>query len=387
MAIERFREVNAGRVSVNEESRASTAALFRNRLGAVPTHRFLHDPELVSMVSPLIQRHAQAEVAALERSMSAPCSSGGGDSALRIAFTNIALEGFAGSELWTLEMASFMHRSGIPTLVYSPNLGAVAQKFAAAGLAITDHPVDLQLFAPTVLHMHHHWETAGARIAAGPDCRCVNMIHGLLPHPEWPGPGMDAYLAVSLHAKAKTVLLGPPDWDSIIMLPNFFDSERFGNKREKRDRKALIHSSRVTDANLRLMQSVLEPHRLALDHIGYGGAVETSPEDVLPRYRVVFAAGRSAIEALASGCHVILWDQGIVGPAVTVNNFWYVLAANFSVAACILPYAMVDDPAMADWLAEQLLLLEDAEPLTELVHQHVTVDKIGQKLLTTYERL
>lgn len=101
----------------------------------------------------------------------------------------------------------------------------------------------------------------------------------------------------------------------------------------------------------------------------------------------MFAAGRSAIEALASGCHVILWDQGIVGPAVTVNNFWYVLAANFSVAACILPYAMVDDPAMADWLAEQLLLLEDAEPLTELVHQHVTVDKIGQKLLTTYERL
>lgn len=379
--------MSADRFSGAEESRATIAALFRDRLGAVPTHHFLHDPELVSTVSPLIQKHAQAEVAALEQRMTLPCPARVIDTTLRIAFTNIALDGFAGSELWTLEMASYMHRSGIPTMVYSPRLGAVARHFAATGVAITDHPVDLQLFAPTVLHIHHQWETAGARIAVAPDCRRVNMIHGLLPHPEWPGPDMDAYLAVSLHAKAKAALLGPPGWDSITLMPNFFDPKRFGKKWEKRGRKALIHSSRVTEVNLRQMQSVLGRQGLAVEHIGYGGTVETSPENVLPRYRVVFAAGRSAIEALASGCHVILWDQGVVGPAVTVNNFWYVLAANFSVAACILPFVLVDDPAMENWLSEQISLLEDSAPLRELVHNNLAIEIVGERLLEIYERV
>lgn len=382
-----FCGVSGDHFSGAEESRATIAALFRNRLGAVPTHQFLNDPELVSTVSPVIQKHAQAEVAALEQNMTLPSLARGSDSTFRMAFTNIALDGFAGSELWTLEMASYMHRSGIPTMVYSPRLGAVARKFSATGLAITDHPVDLQLFAPTVLHIHHQWETAGAGIAVDPDCRRVNMIHGLLPHPEWPGQGMDAYLAVSLHAKAKAALLGPAGWDSITLMPNFFDPKRFGKKRAKRGRKALIHSSRVTEGNLLQMQSVLGRQGLDLDHIGYGGTVETSPENVLPRYRVVFAAGRSAIEALASGCHVILWDQGIVGPAVTVKNFWYILAANFSVAACILPFVMVDGPAIEDWLSDQLSLLDDSGPLRELVHQYLAVEIIGQKLLAIYERV
>lgn len=369
------------------QSEGATAALFRSRLGAVPTHDFLRDAELVSTVSALIQSHAQAEVAALERSMTLQCPAGGVDSSLRLAFTNIALDGYAGSELWTLEMAAHMHRLGIPTIVYSPHLGAVARQFAATGLAITDHPVDLQLFKPTVLHIHHHWHTAGARMAVGPNCLCVNMVHGLLPHPEWPGPGMDVYLAVSLHAKAKTALLGPRSWDSIALVPNFFDPERFGKKVAKRRHKALIHSSRVTELNLHQMKFVLRRQELALDHIGYGGTVESTPENVLPRYRVVFAAGRSAIEALASGCHVILWDQGIVGPAVTLNNFWYVLAANFSVASCILPFVMIDDPAMEDWLSEQLSQFEDPAPLRELVHHHLAVGTIGQKLLTNYKSI
>ncbi len=369
------------------ENRAEIAALFRDRLGAVPTERFLRDPELVSIVSPLIQKHAQEEVATLERRMSVACPTRNDMSQLRMAFTNIALDGFAGSELWTLEMASYMHRSAVPTIVYSPHLGAVAEKFAIKGFEITDDLSVLEAFAPTVLHTHHQQETAQARIAVGPNCRRVNMIHGLLPHPEWPGADMDAYVAVSLHAKAKTALLGPPGWGDITLMPNFFDPERFGNKQAEQRGNALLHSSRVTDVNIRQMQGVLKQHGLTLDHIGYGGTVEASPEMILPQYNVVFAAGRSAIEALASGCHVILWDQGIVGPAITTDNFWYVLAANFSVAACILPFVMADDPAMENWLAEQLLLLGNPAPLRALVHEHLTVDVIGARMLAIYDSL
>lgn len=373
--------------SIESETQVEIAALFRDRLGPVPTENFLRDSELISIVSPLIQKHAQNEIIALEQRMSVPCPIRNDTSQLRVAFTNIGLDGFAGSELWTLEMASYMHRSAVPTLVYSPHLGAVAAKFAVKGFEITDDLGALQAFSPTLLHIHHQQETAQARIAVGPDCRRVNMIHGLLPHPEWPGADMDAYLAVSLHAKAKTALLGPPGWNDITLMPNFFDPRRFGNKQAEQRGNALLHSSRVTDVNIRQMQGVLEQHGLTLDHMGYGGMVEASPETVLPQYNLVFAAGRSAIEALASGCHVILWDQGIVGPAITVDNFWYVLAANFSVAACILPFVMADDPAMEIWLAEQLLLLENPTPLRALVHEHLTVDVIGARMLAIYDSL
>lgn len=379
--------MEAAGFSIESKTQVEIAALFRDRLGPVPTESFLRDPELVSILSPLIQKHAQDEVTTLEQRMSVPCPIRNDTGRLRIAFTNIGLDGFAGSELWTLEMASYMHRSAVPTLVYSPHLGTVAEKFAVKGFEITDDLGALQAFSPTLLHIHHQQETAQARIAVGPDCRRVNMIHGLLPHPEWPGADMDAYLAVSLHAKAKTALLGPPGWDDITLMPNFFDPRRFGNKQAEQRSNALLHSSRVTDVNFRQMQGVLEQYGLALDHMGYGGTVEASPETVLPQYNVVFAAGRSAIEALASGCHVILWDQGIVGPAITVGNFWYVLAANFSVAACILPFVMADDPAMENWLGEQLLLLENPTPLRALVHEHLTVDVIGARMLAIYDSL
>jgi hypothetical protein len=134
----------------------------------------------------------------------------------------------------------------------------------------------------------------------------VNMIHGLLPEPEWPGEAMNRYLAVSLHAKAKTVLVGGPSWDDIPLIPNFFDPRRFGKRRARRREGALIHSSRLTPAHLESVRSMLAAHGLSVEHLGYGGKVASKPETLLPRYDVVFAAaGRLSRRwhvAAASSC-------------------------------------------------------------------------------------
>lgn len=370
-------------VSAETVSRSDIATLFRTRLGAVPTEAYLRDPELVWIVSSLIQEHAGAEIIALEQRMVVAEALPSIDR-LRLAITNIALDGFAGSELWTLEMATYMHRLGVPTLVYSPHLGKVARKFAPQGFVITDELAVLRAFAPNVLHIHHQAETSAARLAVGPGCRTINMIHGLLPLPEWPGPDMDVYLAVSLHAKAKAALLGPATWNNIILVPNFFDPIRFGTSKPYVRSGALIHSSRVTPAYVEQMRTMLGRHGLAVDQIGYGSTVKTRPEQVLPRYRIVFAAGRSAIEAMASGCRVILWDHGIVGPAITAANFWYALATNFSVAAGVLPFVMSDDPAMDVWLDEQMAMPDDIEAVRILVHQYLNIDAIGARMAGIY---
>ena len=363
------------------------AKLFKERLGAVSTEVYLRDPELVWIVSSHLQKHAQGEIAALERRMEIEPTERPGTEQIRLAITNIALDGFAGSELWTLEMAAYAHRAGIPTLVYSPHLGRVARKFAQHGFPITDDLVELKAFSPNILHVHHQAETSAARQAVGPDCRTVNMIHGLLPVPEWPGAGMDLYMAVSLHAKAKTVLVGSPAWDDILLMPNFFDPRRFGKRKARQRGNALLHSSRITPACVEQMRLIVQPHGLELDQIGYGGAVTTKPETILPRYDVVFAAGRSAIEAMASGCRVILWDHGIVGPLITAANFWYALATNFSLASGVLPFVMPDDPALETWVSQQISTPDDSAEVRALVHRYLSVDTLGARMVAIYADL
>jgi len=357
--------------------------IFASRLGAVSTETYLRDPDLVYIVSSIIQPHAQAEIVALEKrlTMTAEFPSVAG---LRVAITNIALDGFAGSELWTLEMASYLTRVGIETLVYSPQIGRVARKFADKGFTITDEPRTVGRFEPNVLHIHHQAQTSAARAAVGSDCATVNMIHGLLPTPEWPGKGMDKYVAVSLHAKAKAALLGPAAWKDISVLPNFFDPGRFTVPKKRKRLGALIHSSRTTPSYVENIQNTLIKLNISLDQIGYGSIVHTKPEEKLPNYSIVFAVGRSAIEAMACGCRVILWDHGIIGPAITLANFWYALATNFSVASGVLPVVMPDDPSSEEWLASQISIEDDVEGVTILARKYLSIDSIGRHLVDMY---
>jgi hypothetical protein len=58
-----------------------------------------------------------------------------------------------------------------------------------------------------------------------------------------------------------------------------------------------------------------------------------NPEDVIPQYDVVFAVGRSALEALACGCAVILVDHHGLGGIVTLDNFGHLRECNFAFAA------------------------------------------------------
>src|SRR5581483_9119445 len=71
---------------------------------------------------------------------------------------------------------------------------------------------------------------------------------------------------------------------------------------------------------------------IELDVAGIGvNAVEVDPGARLARYDVVFAKARSAIEALAVGCGVILCAWGRLGPMVTTSNWESLRKLNFGV--------------------------------------------------------
>src|SRR5260370_5800377 len=67
------------------------------------------------------------------------------------------------------------------------------------------------------------------------------------------------------------------------------------------------------------------------------GCTDSNPGHLLPRYDVVFAKARAAIEAMAVGTAVVLCNPGRLGPMVTTENFASLRLLNFGVRTLSRP--------------------------------------------------
>lgn len=360
-------------------------AILAGRLLDASTESYLRDEEATAILRPVITEHAADAVAEVQGRYSGPMPI---DPmvvrSLRVVLTNWALNGLAGSELWTLDLAAYFTRVGCSVAVYSPFLGRAASLYEGRGFTITSSIDEVVAFKPNIISANHIMIAEPLLSQLPPNVAIVNVLHGLLPGLEAPRGGrLDAAIAVSLHAKAKMHLLKVERWNDIMLLPNFFDPLRFKNpNKRKRAAKSLLYSSRSLPRHVDILRDVLLQYDIALDHVGLNTTPTDMPEELLRKYDLVFAVGRSAIEALASGCRVILWDGGILGPLVTADNFWTCVACNFALTAQVLPYAMVDDADVPAWLAEQFNLpLADRHAVAAMTHRYLSIDNIGPHLI------
>jgi hypothetical protein len=91
-------------------------------------------------------------------------------------------------------------------------------------------------------------------------------------------------------------------------LPNFADLSQLPPRAPlpPRPARALVFSNSA-DAHLWAVRAACERHGVPVEAIGAGvGQLAAEPAALLARYDLVFAKGRAAIEALASGAAVIL---------------------------------------------------------------------------------
>src|SRR5436305_3319391 len=118
------------------------------------------------------------------------------DRSLIVLLTNITLNGRTGTEIQTRNIALTLAKRGHRPIVYSPQLGDIADELKYAGIPVLDdilllrQPVD-------VIHGHHLPVTATA-IAALPDTPAVFLCHDFVSwHDVPPGlPAIRRYLAV-----------------------------------------------------------------------------------------------------------------------------------------------------------------------------------------------
>jgi hypothetical protein len=115
---------------------------------------------------------------------------------------------------------------------------------------------------------------------------------------------------------------------------NFFNPAIFTKTRTpvKRPRRALVFHNLIEPGGkpFQALESACRAAGMELDAIGVSfGRTISEPQNVLPDYDVVFAAGRSAIESMACGCAVIPITKTTIGPLITAGNFDAIRDINF----------------------------------------------------------
>ena len=166
--------------------------------------------------------------------------------------------------------------------------------------------------------------------------------------------------------------------EKVHLLLNFVDTDRFKITRPlpKRPKRALFYNH--STSALVQVQLACKELGINLDAIGYHhGNPANEPESVLNQYDLIFAVGRSAIEAMAVGAAVILCDAVGLGPLVTADRFKALRLSNFgSVSERLNKEAIIDRINRYN--------AEDAQEVTRLIRSEAKLDHAIEQIILHY---
>lgn len=260
---------------------------------------------------------------------------------MHILMTNTSLSNRTGSELYIKDVAQELSRRGHHVSLYSPRLGSLAEDLRRQGLSVYGNLADLDQ-APDIIHGQHHLETMTA-LSRFPHTPVVHFCHGAIPWEEIPPihPRILHYVAVSAFLQRQLVDRYHVPAPRTHLIPNFVDLSRFRPRAPLPPfpEKALAFSNQISNSNIaRLIRSACWRQGVRLKVLGMANRTPSdAPEEILPSYDIVFARGRSALEALACGVAVICCDVEGMGPIVTTQNFERLYQANFGLSILQTP--------------------------------------------------
>jgi hypothetical protein len=287
---------------------------------------------------------------------------------LRILITNHDLSQPGGTQLYTVDLARALAARGHAPCVFSPRPGIYSDLLRQSLIPVVSRLDDLGE-APDVVHGHHLLESASA-ILRFPRVPAVFVCHGWFPWQETPPllPRIHRYVAVDRLRRDRLVNEHGVPPERVEVLPNFVDLERFAaaHPRPTRAERALVLSNGTRVGPwVRQIRAACESRGIALSVVGAqeGNAVADSAP-LLAAADVVFARGRAAIEAAATGAFVVLCDREGLGPVLTLERAASLREANFGMAtlrdrhadvgARLDDYSTAAAAAVAAWVRSEL---------------------------------
>jgi len=301
--------------------------------------------------------------------------------------TQRALTGWGGTEMITIEVANELQRRGHEVAVFSPRLGIPASLMQSNGVWVKSRLNEIP-WTPDVIHGHHHLQAMAALSYFG-DTPAIFCSHG---SSQWAEqvPIHDRIRQYVVMSEGMVPRLGPMYGVSpalVTVVPNFVNTKRFSTVRQAPARPAralLFGGSGFSQEELSGIEAACADQGLSLDKIGY--AYENPrprPETFLPDYDLVFAIGRCAIEALASGCAVIPIVPGQAGNLVTPENFDDCAYTNFAPR-----YFRSGTQVGTDWLKAELAHYrpEATAQVTERVRSTRSLDQAVDRFEALYAK-
>lgn len=256
----------------------------------------------------------------------------------RILITNNTLALQAGTERFVCDLAQTLLRRGFQPTVYSTILGEPAAELMRRSIPVTD---DLNTLRepPHLIHGQHHLETMTA-ITHFPDIPAIYVCHGWLPWEEHPpiSPNIRHYVAVDDLCRERLFATTPAPADQISVIYNAVDITRFIRRSAlpSQPKSALIFSNqaRIDNFGGTIAKACQKAGIEKIDFMGQSsGAVSHQPENILGDYDLVFAKGRSALEAMAIGCAVVVADIDGISSIVGMDNLPRLRRLNFGLRA------------------------------------------------------
>lgn len=252
---------------------------------------------------------------------------------MNILITNIWLHSHAGTEVYVRDLSCALHNKGFHVEVYSPLLGPVADEIKEAGIHCVDDPQEL-IATPDIIHAHHFIPTMEA-IERFPEAPVIYFLHDRTHLIDSPPKYVRIvkYIAVDHNCLDRLIIDNGIEKEKTDVLFNWVDTERFKLRKgfSNKPIKALVFSNYASNNNyFKVIQEACAKKGIELDGIGNGfGNSINNPEQVLPKYDIVFAKAKAAMEAMASGAAVILCDFRGLGEMVSLDNFDYFRKFNF----------------------------------------------------------
>ncbi len=256
---------------------------------------------------------------------------------MRILFTNNTLDKPAGTELSVFDYARLLKSRGHEVVAFSRQQGEVAERLRAEGVCVIESPDDSP-WKPEVIHGHHEWETSLAALAF-PDVPVISFCRGTAPWQERPcqAPNVIRWVAVDeVCAKFLIEDYGIPQ-DQVEVILNGVDLERFTQRASLPDKlaKVLVFSNYAKEDNFLVqIREACDLEGVECRAVGSGvGEVVSDPTMVLAESDLVFAKGKAALEAVVSGCGLVVCDAEGLGPMVTAENFSEMRGLSFAYGA------------------------------------------------------
>lgn len=282
------------------------------------------------------------------------------------------------------DIAVGLLRRGHQPVVYSPDLGEMAEEIRAATVAVVDD-LDGVAVDPDVIHGHHHTVTLEALLRF-PGVPAVFFVHDWSAWHDEPlrFPRVALYAPVDA-TNADRIMLEhgiPPE--RVRVLLNAVDLQRFPRRPAlpARPSAGLVFSNYAAESNL--LPAVREACRRTGVELAVVGALAGTPaarpEEVLGGFDLVFAKARCALEAMAVGAAVVLCDGARMGPLVTAADFSRLRPLNFG-------RRTLDRPLTIEGLVREIERYDaaDAQRVTERVREEADLEALLDGLLAVYD--